>query len=120
MRMPTLSLPIRIHADGRLERTDPVAGLLRLFRAMAASPAGSWKHARWFGLQEIFAGANVLLEDQQQIADALNVALGELGVGWARVLSVQTVRGEAYGERCFRLTLTVDGRHGAVHETLEV
>lgn len=113
---PTLSLPLRVEADGQLAREeDPVDSLLRLFRVMAATPAGSWPHARWFGLQEVFAKANPLLLDQQHIADALNRALAGLDVHWVRVHFVNTAQAERpqeqmTGERHFHIALVVDGR----------
>ena len=109
---PTLvAIPLRVGADGRLVRGDPVDQLVRLFRVMAATSARGWSHAPWFGLAEVFAGANVELEDQQGLADALNRALAGLGVGWARVAYVHTVPA-GYGERTFRIALEIGG--GAV------
>jgi hypothetical protein len=106
-----LALPFRVDADGRLARSAPADALVRLFRAMAATTAGAWPHAPWFGLAEAFAAANPQLEDQQGLADALNRGLAGLGVGWARVASVRTVP-SGYGERAFRIALEVEG--GAV------
>jgi hypothetical protein len=104
-----LALPFRVGPDGRLARAAPAEALLSLFRAMAATSSRAWPHAPWFGLQEAFAAANVQLEDQQGIADALNRALAGLGVGWARVAFVHTVPGAAYGERAFRVALELEG-----------
>lgn len=121
---PTLSLPLRVMPDGQLARAeDPVESLVQLFRVMAATPAGSWPHARWFGLQEVFAKANPLLLDQQPIADALNKALAGLEVRWARVHSVTTARDDraldhGTGERHFRIALLVDG--DLKHQSLSV
>lgn len=112
-----LSLPLRVAADGRLERTTPGDALMRLFRAMAATRARAWPHAPWFGLADVFAAANVQLHDQQGIADALNRALAELGVTWARVAYVHSVPADAYGERTFRVALELaDGQ--VVHDAL--
>ncbi|HEY0779399.1 MAG TPA: hypothetical protein VGD56_15640, partial [Gemmatirosa sp.] len=99
-----LALPLRVGADGRLARGAPVDELVRLFRVMAATSARAWPHAPWFGLAEVFAAANVELQDQQGLADALNRALAGLGVGWAHVAHVQSVPG-GYGERAFRIAL---------------
>jgi hypothetical protein len=104
-----LALPFRVERDGRLARSAPAEALVRLFRAMAATSARAWPHAPWFGLEEAFAAANPQLEDQQGLADALNRALAGLGVRWARVASVRTVPGAAYGERAFRVALEVEG-----------
>ncbi len=117
VREPLLTLPLRVDADGQLARTDARDALLRLFRALAATPAGSWPHAPWFGLQQLLAGANMHLEDQQPVADALNRALTELGVPWARVLAVSTAPQAAYGVRGFRIALAIEGWQ-TVHEEL--
>lgn len=108
---PTLSLPLRVEPDGRFARADAVDSLVQLFKVMAATPAGSWGHAPWFGLQEVFAAANPLLQDQQPLADALNAALRGLEVRWARVHSVTTAPALSPGERNFRIALQLeDGR----------
>jgi hypothetical protein len=113
----SLALPLRIGKDGRLARTDAVTALLSVIRAMAASPASSWAHAPWFGLQEVFEKANTEREDQHDIQDALNRGLAGLGVTWASVGPVRLVRGEAPGVRRFELTLLLSGGQ-AVHRTL--
>ncbi|MBB4637820.1 hypothetical protein [Longimicrobium terrae] len=115
MVQPTLLLPLRVEPDGQLARGDAVDSLVQLFKVMAATPAGSWGHARWFGLQEVFAAANPLLHDQQALADALNAALRGLEVRWARVHSVTTAPDRAQGERHFRITLMIEG--GRVEHT---
>ncbi len=115
--MQTLALPLRVGADGRLERTDPVNSLLAVIQAMAGSPAASWRHAPWFGLQEVFEGANLALEQQPGLADAINRALAGLGVTWARVDSVIAPRNRAQGAPRFDITLVlVDGQ--TVHRSL--
>lgn len=114
-----VSIPLRVGPDGRLERAAPAEALMRLFRAMAATSPLAWPHAPWFGLADVFAGANVQLQDQQAVADALNLALRELGVRWARVASVQSAPGAAYGERAFVLALELAGGQ-VVHHGLAV
>ena len=117
METETLAFPLTIGPDGRLARTDRVSSLVAVLGAMAASPASSWAHAPWFGLQEVFAGANVALEQQPALADALNRGLDGLGIGWARVEAVTVPRGHAPGERRFELTLKLaDGR--SAHRSL--
>lgn len=113
-----VGLPLRIGADGRLVRGEPVETLMRLFRAMAATPASAWPHAPWFGLQEVFAAANVWLEDQPALTDALNDALGGLGVQWVRVDRVHTAPSTVPGERTFHVVL-VDAAGAATHAVLE-
>ncbi len=101
----TLALPFRITPDGQLARSDGASAVLRLIQAMVATTAPSWPHARWFGLHERFLGVNADVEDQAGLADALNDALRRLGVDWAHVQHVRSVRGAAFGERGFDISL---------------
>lgn len=109
MTIPGVALPLRITRDGQLERGDATEQVVRLIQAMVATTAGSWPHARWFGLHELFLDANLALQDQQALADGLNVALRNLGATWAHVAAVHTARDRAPGERRFDITLIVDG-----------
>jgi hypothetical protein len=104
----TLALPFRVTPEGQLARSDGASAVLRLIQAMVATTASSWPHARWFGLHERFLSVNADVEDQAGLADALNEALQRLGVPWARVQHVRSVRGgAAYGERRFDISLLV-------------
>ncbi len=104
----TLALPFRITPDGQLARSDGAEAVLRLIQAMVATTANSWPHARWFGLHEQFLGVNPDVEDQASLSDALNESLARLGVTWARVQHVRSLRGgAAYGERRFDISLLV-------------
>jgi hypothetical protein len=104
----TLALPLCITPDGRFARGEGAAALLRLIQAMVATTAGSWPHARWFGLHERFLSVNPDVEDQASLTDALNDALQRLGVDWAKVQHVRSVRGgAAYGERRYDVSLLV-------------
>ena len=114
-----VGLPLRVGADGRLARGEPRETLVRMIRVMAATPAATWPHAPWFGLQEVFASARLQLAEQEGIADALNAAFRALGVRWARVAYVHTVGGDAYGERTFRIGLEVEGGR-IVHDDVAV
>src|SRR3712207_7983811 len=55
-----------------LARGDALEALHRLFGVMVATSGAAWSHAPWFGLQELFGGADVAREDHQQLADALD------------------------------------------------
>jgi hypothetical protein len=101
-RVETLALPLAVRPDGRLARTDAVAALLSVIRAMAAAPASSWAHAPWFGLQEAFGNPSLQREDQHDIQTKLNLALRELGVTWATVVSVNLPEEERRPERSAR------------------
>jgi len=114
----TLALPLRITPDGRLAREDGASAVLRLVQAMVATSAGSWPHARWFGLHERFLAINADVEDQAGLADALNDALTRLGVSWARVLQVRSVRGAEVGERAFHVILQVADEDHPVSATV--
>src|ERR1700733_9871253 len=102
-----LALPIRITPDGQLARAAGSDSLLRLIQAMVATTSGNWPHAPWFGLHERFLAVNADVEDQASLTDALNESLNHLGVTWARVQHVRSVRGAAFGERHFDVTLLV-------------
>jgi len=113
----TVALPIRITRDGQLERGEATDQVIRLIQAMAATTATSWPHAPWFGLFELFNDANLGLQEQPGLVDALNTALRNLGAGWAEVQHVRTSPNRNPGERRFDITLLVDGEravHGSV------
>jgi len=57
--IPGVALPLRITRDGQLERGEATEQVVRLIQAMVATTAGSWPHARWFGLHELFLDANL-------------------------------------------------------------
>jgi hypothetical protein len=108
--MRSIALPLRITRDGQLDRGEETDQVLRLIQAMAATTSGQWPHAPWFGLYEQFAGANMALQEQPLLCDALNTALTSLGVDWARVRRVGTPGSQSeMGDRSFEITLVVDG-----------
>ena len=119
MALRTIALPLRVTRDGQLDRGDATDQIIRLIQAMAATTPGNWPHAPWFGLHHLFGEANLALEEQQTIADAINLALAQLGVAWARVARVRTAAGLMPSERRFDLTLLIDGEQ-AVHGSLTV
>jgi hypothetical protein len=108
--MRSIALPIRITRDGQLDRGEDTDQVLRLIQAMAATTSGQWPHAPWFGLHEQFVGANMALQEQPLLTDAINTALANLGVDWARVRRIGTAGGRSgFGDRSFEITLLVDG-----------
>ena len=108
--MRSVALPLRITRDGQLERGEDTDQVIRLIQAMAATTVGHWPHAPWFGLHERFLDANMALQDQPALADAINTALTNLGVDWVRVTRVGTPGAQsAMGDRRFELTLAVEG-----------
>jgi hypothetical protein len=111
-----LSLPLRITAEGQLERTDPVSSLLAMVQAMAATSRQAWPHAPWFGLQELFAEASPDVQEHPRLVSSLNAAFLGLGVDWARVSSVRRPQSRVHGERNFDITMLIDGKpaHGSV------
>ena len=116
--MRSVALPLRITSDGQLERGDDTDQVLRLIQAMASTTATQWAHAPWFGLYEHFVNANMALQEQPLLVDAINTALTNLGVDWARVRRIGTPGGQSgQGDRRFDLTLVVDGDR-TVHGTV--
>jgi hypothetical protein len=113
----TVSLPLRITRDGQLDRGEGTDQVIRLIQAMAATTATTWPHAPWFGLFEQFNEANLGLQEQPGLVDALNAALRNLGAAWAEVQRVRTAADRAQGERRFDITLLIDGEQ-AVHGTI--
>jgi hypothetical protein len=105
-----LSLPLRITAEGLLDRTDPVTSLLGMVQAMAATSRQAWPHAPWFGLQELFTDASPDVQEHPRLVAALNAAFAGLGVDWARVSSVRKPHTRVHGERNFDITLLIDGK----------
>lgn len=100
-----LALPVALAADGQLDRADLADAVAELIGVMAATSQGFWPHAPWFGLLEQFESARADVQEHPRLADAINVALRELG---SSELSVVTVRNapSTYGERRFDLVLT--------------
>ncbi|HEY0096277.1 MAG TPA: hypothetical protein VGB96_18250 [Archangium sp.] len=113
--MRTLALPLRVNPDGKLERADTGETLLAMIRAMVSASSASGSR---FGVHEAFRRANPALQDQQRLADALNEALAELGIDWARVVAVHTEPAEQPWERRFGVTLKIDDREQAIHGTV--
>lgn len=121
--METLEWPLRVGPDGRLARAgDPWDPLLEIIRAMAASPPSSWSHAPWFGLEEVFRKAKRNVEEQPDVARALNQALEQLGIGWARVdavfLDVEAVRSRPHDPPRFSIRFATP--NGTVHRSLSL
>jgi hypothetical protein len=115
----SVALPIRITADGQLERTDAVEALAAVLHIMAASSARTWPHAPWFGMQEMIAARRGEIQQPARLAEAFNTGLAGLGVDWARVETVRPVRQAGSSEVAFEVALRIDG-HGVVHRELEV
>jgi hypothetical protein len=114
--MSPLALPIRVGPDGRLGRGEGDEVLVEFIGVLAATTAGTWPHAPWLGLHELFARANLGLREQPAIADAIDLAFRQLGVSDVVVQSVRTAPQRDLGERRFEVTLLRSGRpvHGTV------
>jgi hypothetical protein len=93
-----LRVPIRVDARGRLERSDRVDALLAVIAAMLQTsarpldggPSREHAYTAWFGLVETVQGLNWQLAEQDRLAAAINGALRELGIDWARVERIAT------------------------------
>ncbi len=108
--MRSIALPLRITRDGQLDRGEDTDQVLRLIQTMAGTTSGQWAHAPWFGLYEQFVNANMALQEQPLLADAINTALTNLGIDWARVRRIATPGASSgFGDRHFEITLMVDG-----------
>jgi hypothetical protein len=104
------ALPLRVTPDGRLAQQDPVDAILAMIRVMAGTTASTWPHARWFGLLETFLEASAReKQDHEGLKDALNAALGHLGVTGYVVEAVTTGPLDGSGRRSFELTLRDPG-----------
>ena len=116
----SLALPLRIGANGQLERVDQERSIVALFAAMGVTVPGGWPHAPWFALEHLFSRANPHVQEHPVIVDALNLALTRLGVPAIRVGSVRTDNdASSPGSRAFEITLVhADGQ--IVHERLQV
>lgn len=111
----TLALPLLVQPDGRLRREDRADATAKLIGVMASTHRGFWKHAPWFGLLELFEESKTDVSELPRIADAINVALRELGSDGIVVASVRNVRG-THGERNFEITISEDGATPVVRQ----
>jgi len=101
-----ISLPLRVSPDGRLAQQDPFDAVLSTIRVMAGTTATTWPHAPWFGLFEQFTeAATRQKQDHEALKDAINLALGRLGVPGYKVHSVTTGPIDGSGQRTFQLTI---------------
>ena len=111
--MPSTALPLRVTSDGKLAQQDSFDAVLGVIRIMAGTTATSLPHARWFGLFELFHEASRReKQDHENLKDAINAALRELGVAEFQVQSVTTGAIDGTGRRGFQMTM-VDGRGDA-------
>lgn len=100
------ALPLRVTPEGRLAQQDPLEAVLETIRVMAGTTATTWPHAPWFGLFELFTeAAGRQKQDHESLKDALNLALGNLGVAAYTVQAVTTGAADGSGRRSFQLTL---------------
>jgi len=101
----SLALPVSLAPDGSLQRAEQADAVAGLIGVMASTSQGFWPHAPWFGLLELFESARVDVQEHPRIADAINVALRELGTDGLLVTTVRNAAG-AFGERHFDLVMT--------------
>lgn len=104
----SLAIPLALAPDGQLNRADPADTVARLIGVMAATSQNFWPHAPWFGLLELFESARADVQEHPRIADAINVALRQLGTDELSVVTVSNARG-TFGERRFDLIMTDAG-----------
>lgn len=91
---------------------NPWEALGALVQTMFATSTTTWVHAPWFGLYEFVSDFR---NDGDDIRDALNEALRELGITWAAVSSLRVKNDREQGERLFDLEFVgadpQDGSH---------
>lgn len=85
--MSFIDFPLRLENDF-LRRTDEVQAVITLIRLMAATPGGSWKGGRNFGVRDIFEGARTNPNAARDAADRMNRALNDLYITSYRVGSI--------------------------------
>ena len=100
-----LAVPLAIEPNGQLQRADAGDAVAQLVGVLASTSEQFWPHAPWFGLLEQFQSARADVQEHPRLADAINLALRELG---ADDVTVTTVRNAAsvFGERRFDLVMT--------------
>ena len=104
--MRSTALPLRVMPDGRLAQQEALDGVLGIIRVMAGTSSRAWPHAAWFGLLEAFTeAARRDRQDHEGLKDAINNALGQLGVEGFKIQSITTGPLGSDGKRTFRLTL---------------
>ena len=97
-------MPLAFAPDGQLNRADLADSVAELIGIMASTSEHFWSHAPWFGLLEQFESTRADVQEHPRLADAINLALRELGVD---SLTVTTVRNapSSFGERRFDLLM---------------
>jgi hypothetical protein len=104
--MRSIALPLRITPQGRFVEQEGFDAILGLVQVMAGTSSRAWPHAPWFGLLEAFIeAARRDRTDHEGLKDAINAALGNLGVEGYRVQSITTGPLGVDGRRAFRLTM---------------
>lgn len=115
--MRSTALPLSVQPDGRLAQIDAFDAVIGLVGVMAGTTSTTWPHAPWFGLLEAFTeAARRERQDHENLRDAINLALRNLGVERVKVQSVTTGAIDG-GRRAFQLTLideTGQARFGSV------
>ncbi len=116
--MPT-AFPLRVLPDGSLAQQDQFDAVIEVMKFFALTGATALPHAPWFGLFEAFTAAGQRQnQDHENLKDALNVALGKLGVTSVLVKAVSTgTMDPRTGRRSFQVTMEDEQgvvRHGEV------
>lgn len=101
----SLGVPLALAPDGQLHRAEQADAVAQLIGVMATTSQRFWPHAPWFGLLELFESVRPDVQEHPRVADAINVALRELGTDGLSVMTVRTAPAE-FGERRFDLIMT--------------
>lgn len=101
----SLAIPLALAPDGQLHRTEQADAVAHLIGVMATTSQTFWPHAPWFGLLEQFESVRPDVQEHPRLADAINLALRELGTDGLSVAVVRTASAP-FGERRFDLIMT--------------
>jgi hypothetical protein len=85
--MSFIAFPLRLE-NNFLGRTDEVQAVITLMKLMAATPGGSWKGSRNFGVRDIFESARTNPNAARDAAERMNRALSDLYITSYRVASI--------------------------------
>jgi len=108
-----------VDSQGRLVLTSRKTVLLKLLRAMALTPGGTWSHDPEFGILQHFEGPR---QSGRQSAPslnpkdiaALNRSLQRLGISEYRVTAFDGISDPENGEMSFSVTIATAGRGAEV------
>ena len=103
----SLAIPVAIGTDGTFVRESLSDAVAHLIGVMAATEAGFWAHAPWFGVRQELEGATPGKRDVPRADEAISEALRQLGLTGVTV-RIEQVQGD-HGAREFAIHIREDG-----------